>query len=99
MLDLDCNAHERDNLYVADASFFPSINAVNPTLTIIANALRMADREGAAGVTRCPRLWERAGRNSRPATPEHVTACVQSCATPANKGPLALQQRQQVPHS
>jgi choline dehydrogenase-like flavoprotein len=44
VLDLDCKAHDLDNLYVADASFFPSIAAVNPTLTIIANALRVADR-------------------------------------------------------
>ena len=44
VLDLDCKAHEVDNLYVVDASFFPSIGAVNPTLTIIANALRVADR-------------------------------------------------------
>lgn len=44
VLDLDCKAHEIDNLYLADASFFPSIAAVNPTLTIIANALRVADR-------------------------------------------------------
>ena len=44
VLDLDCKAHQLDNLYVADASFFPSIGAVNPTLTIIANALRVADR-------------------------------------------------------
>jgi choline dehydrogenase-like flavoprotein len=43
-LDLNCKAHELDNLYIADASFFPSIGAVNPTLTIIANALRVADR-------------------------------------------------------
>ena len=43
VLDLNCRAHEIDNLYVADASFFPSIGAVNPTLTIIANALRVAD--------------------------------------------------------
>jgi choline dehydrogenase-like flavoprotein len=43
VLDLDCKAHELDNLYVADASFFVSIGAVNPTLTIIANALRVAD--------------------------------------------------------
>lgn len=42
VLNLDCRAHELDNLYVADASFFPSIGAVNPTLTIIANALRVA---------------------------------------------------------
>jgi choline dehydrogenase-like flavoprotein len=44
VLDLDCKAHELDNLYVVDAGFFPSIGAVNPTLTIIANALRVADR-------------------------------------------------------
>ena len=44
VLDLDCRAHEVDNLYLADASFFPSIGAVNPTLTIIANALRVADK-------------------------------------------------------
>ena len=43
VLNLDCRAHEIDNLYLADASFFPSIGAVNPTLTIIANALRVAD--------------------------------------------------------
>jgi choline dehydrogenase-like flavoprotein len=43
VLDLNCRAHGVDNLYVADASFFPSIAAVNPTLTIIANALRVAD--------------------------------------------------------
>ncbi|HEX7389503.1 MAG TPA: GMC family oxidoreductase [Acidiphilium sp.] len=44
VLDPDCKAHEIDNLYLADASFFPSIGAVNPTLTIVANALRVADR-------------------------------------------------------
>ena len=43
VLDLDCKAHELDNLYLTDASFFPSIGAVNPTLTIIANALRVAE--------------------------------------------------------
>ena len=43
VLDLHCKAHELDNLYIIDASFFPSIGAVNPTLTIIANALRVAD--------------------------------------------------------
>jgi choline dehydrogenase-like flavoprotein len=46
VLDLNCKAHQLDNLYLADASFFPSIGAVNPTLTIIANALRVADRIG-----------------------------------------------------
>ena len=44
VLDVDCRAHDLDNVYVADASFFPSIGSVNPTLTIIANALRVADR-------------------------------------------------------
>jgi choline dehydrogenase-like flavoprotein len=43
VLDLNCKAHEIDNLYVTDASFFPSIGAANPTLTIIANALRVGD--------------------------------------------------------
>jgi len=42
-LDLNCRMHELDNLYVADSSFFVSSSAVNPTLTIIANALRVAD--------------------------------------------------------
>src|SRR3712207_8614283 len=42
-LDLTCRMHEVDNLYVADSSFFVSSTAVNPTLTIIANALRVAD--------------------------------------------------------
>lgn len=43
VLNLECRAHEVDNLYVVDASFFPSIGAVNPTLTIIANAMRVAE--------------------------------------------------------
>jgi choline dehydrogenase-like flavoprotein len=43
VLDLNCKAHQLDNLYVVDAGFFPSIGAVNPTLTIIANALRVAE--------------------------------------------------------
>jgi choline dehydrogenase-like flavoprotein len=44
VLDRDCKAHDLDNLYVVDASFFPSSGAVNPALTIMANALRVADR-------------------------------------------------------
>jgi choline dehydrogenase-like flavoprotein len=44
VLDLDCRMHALDNVYVADSSFFVSSSAVNPTLTIIANALRVADR-------------------------------------------------------
>jgi choline dehydrogenase-like flavoprotein len=42
-LDPNCKAHELDNLYVADTSIFPSIGAVNPSLTAIANALRVGD--------------------------------------------------------
>jgi choline dehydrogenase-like flavoprotein len=42
-LDLNCRAHDVDNLYVVDASFFPSSAAVNPALTIMANALRVGD--------------------------------------------------------
>ncbi len=42
-LDANCKAHDLDNLYVVDASFFPSSAAVNPGLTIMANALRVAD--------------------------------------------------------
>jgi choline dehydrogenase-like flavoprotein len=41
VLDVNCKAHELDNLYVVDSSFFVSIGAVNPTLTIIANSLRV----------------------------------------------------------
>ena len=44
VLDVDCKAHEVDNLYVVDTSFFPSIGAVNPALTAIANAIRVGDR-------------------------------------------------------
>ncbi len=42
-LNTFCRAHELDNLYVVDGSFFPSSAAVNPALTIMANALRVAD--------------------------------------------------------
>ena len=42
-LDVNCKAHDLDNLYVVDASFFVSIAAVNPSLTIMANALRVGD--------------------------------------------------------
>jgi len=43
VLNLDCRTHDVDNLYVVDGSFFVSSGAVNPTLTIVANALRVAD--------------------------------------------------------
>lgn len=44
VLDPWCRAHEVSNLYVVDASFFCSSSAVNPALTIMANALRVGDR-------------------------------------------------------
>jgi choline dehydrogenase-like flavoprotein len=59
VLDTDCRAHEVDNLYVVDTSFFPSIGAVNPALTAMANALRVGDH-----------LLERMG--ARPADAEHA---------------------------
>jgi choline dehydrogenase-like flavoprotein len=43
VLDLNCRAHDVDNLYVVDTSFFPSSGAVNPALTAMANALRVGD--------------------------------------------------------
>lgn len=42
-LDVNCKAHDLDNLYVVDASFFVSSGAVNPALTVIANALRVGN--------------------------------------------------------
>jgi choline dehydrogenase-like flavoprotein len=43
VLDVNCKAHDLDNVYVTDGSFMVSPGAVNPSLTIIANALRVAD--------------------------------------------------------
>jgi choline dehydrogenase-like flavoprotein len=43
VLNTDCRTHELDNLYVVDTSFFPSISAVNPALTAMANSLRVGD--------------------------------------------------------
>jgi choline dehydrogenase-like flavoprotein len=42
-VNVDCRAHELDNLYVVDTSVFPSIGAVNPALTAMANSLRVGD--------------------------------------------------------
>jgi choline dehydrogenase-like flavoprotein len=42
-LDVSCRTHDVDNLYVVDGSFFPSSAAVNPALTIMANALRVGE--------------------------------------------------------
>jgi choline dehydrogenase-like flavoprotein len=47
----DCRAHDLDNLWVVDSSFFPSSAALNPALTIAANALRVADTILADGMT------------------------------------------------
>ena len=43
VVDPTCKAHELDNLYITDASVFCSSAAVNPTLTIVANAMRVGD--------------------------------------------------------
>jgi hypothetical protein len=43
VLNTDCRTHEIESLYVVDSSFFPSSSAVNPALTIAAQALRVAD--------------------------------------------------------
>ena len=61
VLNTDCRAHEVDNLYVVDTSFFPSIGAVNPALTAMANALRVGDH-----------LLERMGAARPEREPEHV---------------------------
>jgi choline dehydrogenase-like flavoprotein len=58
VLDVDCKAHELDNLYVVDTSFFPSIGAVNPALTAMANAIRVGDH-----------LLERLGSSSAAVAP------------------------------
>lgn len=43
VLDISCRTHDIDNLYVVDSSFFPSSSGINPTLTIVANAIRVSD--------------------------------------------------------
>jgi len=63
VLDVQCKADDLDNLYVADGSFMPSIGAVNPTLTIIANALRVGDH-----------VAERIGPTRHPQRPHPVPA-------------------------
>jgi choline dehydrogenase-like flavoprotein len=65
-LDPNCKAHDVDNLYVVDTSFFPSSSAVNPALTAMANALRVGDH-----------LLERLGAEAAPRideVPEPVPA-------------------------
>ena len=66
VLDVDCKAHDLDNLYLADGSFMPSIGAVNPTLTIIANAIRVGDHIAERiGTTRPAHGSVAASRSSR----------------------------------
>jgi choline dehydrogenase-like flavoprotein len=48
VLDTNCRTHDVENLYVVDSSFFPSSAAMNPALTIAAQALRVADHLRAA---------------------------------------------------
>jgi choline dehydrogenase-like flavoprotein len=60
-LDVNCKAHDLDNLYVVDTSFFPSSSAVNPALTAMANALRVGDH-----------LIERLGASAPGAAKEEV---------------------------
>src|SRR5215470_17981345 len=64
-LDVNCRAHEVENLYVVDGSFFPSSAAVNPALTIMANALRVGDhlleRLGARTVAQAASTQPKAG--------------------------------------
>ncbi|HTX85948.1 MAG TPA: GMC family oxidoreductase [Streptosporangiaceae bacterium] len=69
VLDVNCKTHDLDNLYVVDGSFMPSVGAVNPTLTIIANALRVGDH-----------IAERTGTTSHP----HSASATAQCAPHAN---------------
>jgi len=63
VLDINCKAHELDNLYVVDTGFFPSSSAVNPALTAMANAMRVGDH-----------LLERLGAVLPAATKEEIYA-------------------------
>src|SRR5205085_2038669 len=60
VLDADCKAHELDNLYVVDTSVFPSIGAVNPALTAMANGrgvgAHLPERLGPGGSPACA-IW------------------------------------------
>ena len=71
VLDVNCKAHDLDNLYVVDTSFFPSSSAVNPALTAMANALRVGDHL-LERLGRPRSKAERAGNGAR--LPEEVAA-------------------------
>jgi len=70
VLDSTCKAHELDNLYVVDTSFFPSIGAVNPALTAMANGLRVGDH-----------LLERMGGGTAATTAASATAAATATAS------------------
>jgi choline dehydrogenase-like flavoprotein len=76
VLDLNCRAHDVDNLYVVDGSFFVSSGAVNPTLTIIANALRVGDHllERLEARTTTPNIQRLSQRSPAPPEPEPAFA-------------------------
>ena len=72
VLDADCKAHELDNLYVVDTSFFPSIGAVNPALTAMANAIRVG--EHLVDRLSCPTCRDRPGTASHPSNRQRSTS-------------------------
>jgi choline dehydrogenase-like flavoprotein len=69
VLDVNCKAHQLDNLYVADTSFFPSIGAVNPALTAIANAIRVGEHIAERLGVSIPMQARAPGQRTAPATP------------------------------
>jgi choline dehydrogenase-like flavoprotein len=73
-LDVNCKAHDVDNLYVVDTAFFPSSSAVNPALTAIANSLRVGDHLLERLGARLPQE-ERAGENGKPSELIEEVAC------------------------
>ena len=87
VLDRDCKAHELDNLYVVDTSIFPSIGAVNPALTAMANSLRVGDhlleRMGAGQAGRSATGSKRTGWQAGPRRPPSTgrVSCRASCSS------------------
>ena len=64
VLDVNCRAHELDNMYVVDASFLPSTGAMSPALTVMANAIRVG--EHLAARLGCSAASQRAPSETRP---------------------------------
>jgi choline dehydrogenase-like flavoprotein len=84
VLDVECRAHELDNLYVVDSGFFPSIGAVSPALTVMANAIRvgehLAARLGCWPAARDATPWKQLRpRVARPASTPGLAATQASC--------------------